>query len=211
MTKKSDRSEYGFQPAIDVPAAKAKLQAIIALSKAERTVTLSKEEELARLREVWAEGKAEFDRQEAEYRRLNAEREAKPPADEESPVVVEAAPVEPAPDYSDGTWLKVRVPEVTGYRDNGDAETGHVWTVTTGRYISTWRKRTPADGDAPVVYEAPKIPAPKPPERMAPHVWFSGDNDKRGTYATVEQNRARQAREEASRPKGSYTRGSLVR
>lgn len=63
---------------------------------------------------------------------------------------------EPQPDCTDGSWIEERTPELRLFREpNGDGPE-IVREVLTGKLISTWRRRTPADGDAPFVLVIPK-------------------------------------------------------
>lgn len=125
----SKKDEYGFQPApdFDPEAAKSALRRIIELHKGERSDRVvmqeTREERLARVKIEVEEGRAAYARRDEEIRESIRHRELNaPPVDEESPVIVEAAPVEPAPDYTDTVkWVEVRVPELTHYRDNGDS------------------------------------------------------------------------------------------
>ncbi len=68
--------------------------------------------------------------------------------------VIEA---EPLPDYSDGTWIEQREAELV-YLTEPNGDNGEVITreVFSGRFISTWRQRTPADGAEAFVIIPPK-------------------------------------------------------
>lgn len=206
------RDQYGLQPE-KREAAKSALQRILdAHAKAAAEPQVSPQDALARLRAVHAEEKAAWQAREAEMAAAQAARDLHPPApapEVEAPAPVVAAPAEPAVDYLDGTWIQELTPETTTYRDNMAEEHYKVWHVGTGRYIITFRKRTPADGDLAYVILKPNIPAPSKPPTMDRHSWFSGDNA-RGPYASVEANRAR-LRAADERPRlGSTTPGSKL-
>jgi hypothetical protein len=79
--------------------------------------------------------------------------------------VVEA---EPLPDYSDGSWIEQRTAElITLTEPNGNNGETLTREVLSGKFLITYRRRTPADGDAPFEVIPPRS-RQRVPDEAAP-------------------------------------------
>ena len=206
---------YGFTKASDVDDKASALRRIIAAhEEASAQPQVSPQEALARLRAVHAADKAKYEEQQEAYREQARQNALNPESVVEEPVVVAAAPVvtpEPVVDFRDGSWIEVRTPEMLPFHENdGEGREPVKRFISTGRYLSTWRKRGPSDGDAPVIFAAPSIPAPAPPQRMQSHKWFDSESH-RAPGESQASIRARHEQENNAPRTGSFTPRSLVR
>lgn len=88
------------------------------------------------------------------------------PVETDEGVVFVASP-ETQPDL----YIQVRRPELEEYRSSGT-----VFEVQTGRWICSWRKRKPEDGDAPYVTEPARPLRVREPEYVRLGNWGDGSH-----------------------------------
>jgi hypothetical protein len=126
---------------MDVNEAKEKLRAIIANAKLRHELASQAPSELASQAEAQENPSPATDAAEEER------------VEQPTP---ERKPEEPAPDFTDGTWVEVRTSELTMYVEHPGTEYEVRWEVLSGRTLISYRKRKPEDGDADFVVEPPK-------------------------------------------------------